>query len=179
VPAHSKVWLNDADVIRLTNETALVGHDSWGDARLGNVWATTVELNDFYHIRELTNLSREARIRKLNQLGDEAASSLAEALEDALAVYTNVICLTHVPPFKEAAVYEGRPSTSNWLPYFSCKAVGDVLMDAASQFKEKQIQALCGHTHGSGVYRPLSNLTVMTGGAQYGSPAIQRVLDCK
>jgi hypothetical protein len=36
---------------------------------------------------------------------------------------------------------------------------------------------LCGHTHGSGEVQILDNLFVMTGGARYGEPAIQHVLN--
>lgn len=172
------VWLSDAGVVELTSETALVGHGSWGDARLGNVWSTPVELNDFHYIRELTHLSREARIRKFNMLGDEAAAHLEKVLGEALAAYTSVICLTHVPPFTESAVHAGRPSANDWLPFFSCKAVGDVLIQEASRFSDKQIQVFCGHAHASGVCQILPNLTVTTGGARYGHPTIQKVLDC-
>ena len=36
---------------------------------------------------------------------------------------------------------------------------------------------LCGHTHGSGEAPILSNLRVLTGGAVYGKPGVQRVLE--
>ncbi len=40
---------------------------------------------------------------------------------------------TYIPPFREAAWYEGRPSADDYLPFFSCKAVGDVLLDVRSR----------------------------------------------
>ncbi len=172
------VWLSNAGVVELTGDTALVGHGSWGDARLGNVWATPVELNDFFYIRELSHLSREARIRMLNMLGDEAAAYLKKVLGEALDAYAEVLCLTHVPPFRESAVHAGRPSANDWLPFFSCNAVGDILLQLASRFSDRQLRVFCGHTHGSGIYHPMPNLTVTTGGARYGHPIIQKVLDC-
>jgi hypothetical protein len=36
---------------------------------------------------------------------------------------------------------------------------------------------LCGHTHSSGEAQILPNLRVLTGGAVYGKPALQRVLE--
>lgn len=33
---------------------------------------------------------------------------------------------------------------------------------------------LCGHTHGGGESRPLSNLRVFTGPAEYGEPKLQQ-----
>jgi len=54
-------WLPAAGIVRLTPTTALLGHDGWGDARLGNVDGTPVRLNDFVMIEELSSLSREKR----------------------------------------------------------------------------------------------------------------------
>ena len=36
---------------------------------------------------------------------------------------------------------------------------------------------LCGHTHSPGFAQILDNLVVRTGGAQYGTPVLQQVLD--
>lgn len=36
----------------------------------------------------------------------------------------------HVPPFREASWHQGRISDDDWLPHFTCKAVGDVLREA-------------------------------------------------
>ncbi len=36
---------------------------------------------------------------------------------------------------------------------------------------------LCGYTHGGGEARILPNLRVLTGGAEYGRPVIQKVLE--
>jgi len=46
------IWLNKAEHIPLTKETALVGHDSWADGRFVDYFGSTVELNDFYYIDE-------------------------------------------------------------------------------------------------------------------------------
>jgi 3',5'-cyclic-AMP phosphodiesterase len=42
---------------------------------------------------------------------------------------------------------------------------------------QSRLLVLCGHTHGNGETRILDNLQVLTGGAEYGRPEIQRVLD--
>ncbi len=36
---------------------------------------------------------------------------------------------------------------------------------------------MCGHTHGEGEAQILPNLKVLTGGATYGEPTLQRVLE--
>jgi hypothetical protein len=81
--------------------------------------------------------------------------------------------LTHVPPFREACWYEGRISDDNWLPYFTCKAMGDVLTRVMRERPQKRMTVLCGHTHGAGEADILPNLHVRTGGAEYGRPEPQ------
>ena len=41
---------------------------------------------------------------------------------------------------------------------------------------ECEMTVLCGHTHSPGEAQILPNLRVLTGGAEYGRPALQRVL---
>ena len=84
--------------------------------------------------------------------------------------------LTHVPPFREACWHEGRISDDNWLPHFTCKAVGDALLEAMAAAPDHRMTVLCGHTHGGGEAQVLPNLRVLTGDARYGQPVIQRIL---
>ena len=102
--------------------------------------------------------------------------SLAAA-SNRLAQYPAVIAVTHVPPFKEAAWYNGRHSDDNYLPHFACKAVGDVMRRIMEANPQSRLTVLCGHTHGSGEVRVMENLQVLTGGAEYGNPVIQRIFD--
>lgn len=79
-----------------------------------------------------------------------------------------VVVVTHVPPFGGAAWHEGRPSDDDWVPWFSCKAIGDALLNCAVKNPAVDFLVICGHTHGSGEYSPCSNLKVKTGAAEYG-----------
>jgi 3',5'-cyclic AMP phosphodiesterase CpdA len=170
------VWLGAVDVVALTRETALVGHDGWGDARYGDHLASRVLLNDFFRIRDLVGLDKAELGRALGRLGDESAAHLARVLEPALRDFDHVLVLTHVPPFREACWHEGRISGDDYLPYFACQATGDVLIDAARRWPARRITVLCGHTHSPGVCEPLPNLRVLTGGAEYRRPAVQSPL---
>jgi 3',5'-cyclic AMP phosphodiesterase CpdA len=170
-------WLSDCGPISLTPTTSLVGHDGWGDGRLGDYDHSTVSLSDFFLIRELTGLSPKERLGKLKDLGDEAAEHLRRVIPEALKSAEHVVVLTHVPPFREAAWYEGHPSNSQWLPFFSCKAVGDVLYTTMQSHPDKRMTVLCGHTHGGGRSKILPNLKTITGPARYGHPAIQEVFE--
>lgn len=164
------VWVRDR-VIPLNATWGLVGVDGWGDGRLGNYAASPIELNDQRHIAEFKAVQAALRYREklllCQRLGTEEAEALRGPLAEALASFPNVLVLTHVPPFAEAAWHEGEQSDPNWLPWFTCKAVGDVLVEAADAHPHRTIRVLCGHTHGAGRYQARPNLEVLTGEADY------------
>ena len=56
----------------------------------------------------------------------------------------------HVPPFREACWHQGRISDDLWRPPFSCKAVGEALVEAMEAHPGREMTVLCGHTHGAG-----------------------------
>lgn len=171
-------WLPLSGIVELTDKTCLVGHDSWADGRFGNYKQSTIVLNDYRVISELSGLDRMVELLPiLNKLGDESAEYLGGLLPDALPRYRNVIVLTHVPPFKGACWHQGKVSDDNWLPHFSCKAVGSVLARCMKEFSDHRMTVLCGHTHSAGKSRLLSNLQVYTGGAEYGRPKLQEMLN--
>jgi Icc protein len=170
-------WLSVAGVIALSDNVCCMGHDGWGDGRNGDFAGSGVRLNDFELIGELTGLARTTLREKLMELGDETAAHLQKLLPEALSAFNHIVVLTHVPPFPESAWWQGKPSGPDWLPYFSCKATGDVLLEFMRKNPHKQVTVLCGHTHGSGTARILPNLTVYTGSARYGYPRIQKVFE--
>jgi hypothetical protein len=167
-------WLPLCGVVTLFEETALVGHDSWADGRLGNYFGSPVMLNDFLLIEELRALGKSERLKVLHRLGDEAAAYFARTVPEACERFSRVIVLTHVPPFREACWHEGRISDEDHLPHFASLAPGLVLREAAQVHPECRITVLCGHTHSSGSAAILENLEVWTGSAVYGEPAMQR-----
>jgi 3',5'-cyclic AMP phosphodiesterase CpdA len=170
-------WLPCAGLVALTPQTGLLGHDGWADGRNGNYIASDVMLNDYLYIGEFIGLDSRQRLTRLQALGDEAAEYFRKLLPEALERFRRLIMLTHVPPFREACWHQGRISDDNWLPHFSCRAVGEVLRKAMAARPDRELLVLCGHTHGAGEVSILPNLRVLTGGADYGRPALQRVLD--
>jgi predicted phosphohydrolase len=170
-------WLPAAGVVPLGPEVALVGVDGWADGRLGDYVRSPVQLNDYLLIAELAGLTKAARLDKLNRLGDAEAEALEGLLAEALRKHRRVIVATHVPPFKEACWHEGRVSNDDWLPHFSCRAVGEVLRRAAVAHPDSKIRVLCGHTHSGGTAEILPNLKVVTGGAEYGEPRVQGTME--
>jgi 3',5'-cyclic-AMP phosphodiesterase len=172
-------WLPSLGPVRLGRSTALVGVDGWGDARCGNL-RSRVQLSDWRWIDELKGLASatpEKRAATLNEFGDREAGALRAQLTH-LAAVPELIVLTHVPPFPEACCYDGHQSEPDWLPWFTCVAVGDVLREFAAEVPACRITVLCGHSHGRNEYQAAANLVVRTGGwppgvRDYGNPLIQ------
>ena len=178
------VYLNTAGVVELTPTAALVGHDGWGDARLGDYHGSDVLLNDFFLIDELRRYCEPPMIvdrprleQALQALGDEAADHFRHVLSEAFQTHRRVVAVTHVPPFREAAWHQGKYSDDDWLPFFACKAVGDCLLDIMRSHPDRELLVLCGHTHGAGQAQLLDNLKILTGAAEYSAPAVQQVFE--
>ena len=169
-------WLNDAGVIPLTEKSALIGHDCWGDAGFGNP-QSKVRLNDFLMIDELRPPKRELLLASLQALGSEAGTYLREVAADAATRFRSIITLVHVPPYREAAWHDGAVSNDEWLPFFACRAAGEALSDVMRAHPESRMTVLCGHTHGGGRIQPEANVEVITGAAEYGRPCIQKIID--
>ncbi len=171
------VWLTDSKVVELAPRVGLVGHDGWADARLGDYLNSEVMLNDYFLIEELAGFSTSARWPVLQALADEAAATVARVLPTALERYPHVALVTHVPPFREACWHDGEISNDEWLPHFTSKAMGEVLLRVMADYPNRELTVLCGHTHGRGESRPAKNIHVLTGGAVYCAPEIQRVFE--
>ena len=170
-------WLDIESAIPLTETCVLIGQGGWGDARNGDFLQTPIRINDHRLIKELTGLERPILQQKLQQLGSDEALELKKKLASITTSEKGVqeiIVATHVPPFPEAAWYMGYSGAINWIPDFTCKAIGDVLLSFAEQNPNIQCTVLCGHGHHSGVVKMRENLTIHTGPAEYGKPAIAK-----
>ncbi len=163
--------------IEITPRVGLVGHDGWADGRVGDYDRSTVMLNDYMLIDELAGVSPAERRPLLESLGDQAADHIRDVLPRALERFEKVVLLTHVPPLREACWHEGHISDDEWSPHFTCLAMGQAILDVMREWPDRQLTVLCGHTHGSGETRPLKNVLILTGGAEYGDPAVQRLFE--
>ncbi len=171
-------WLPAAGIQKLNANTLLLGQDGWADGRLGNS-NSNVSINDSLLIADLFQkklLSKSHLLEKMRELADMDAMQLQNDLHQAISQSPeNIIVLTHVPPFKETSLYEGKVSNDDWLPYFTSKVLGDVLMKVAQENSSINFLVLCGHTHSKAEYQPLDNLLVKVGKAEYNKPEIQEV----
>lgn len=174
-------WLPAAGIQKLNDDTYLVGQDGWADGRLGDYQNSRVALNDSRLIADLFQekiLGRFKLLEKMQQLADIDAFELQKNLEQAIHQNPKeIIVLTHVPPFKDACLHQGKISDDDWLPYFTSKIMGDVLLEAALKNPSINFLILCGHTHSAAKYQPVNNLIVEVGGAEYYHPAIQKMIN--
>jgi predicted MPP superfamily phosphohydrolase len=173
-------WLPASKVMQLDNNTLLVGQDGWADGRLGDYHNSRVALNDSRMISDLFQeklVGRSQLLAKMQQLADYDASQLKEQLiRAAIQRPQRIIVLTHIPPFKEACLHEGKISNDDWLPYFASKASGEVMTNICINYSDIDFLLLCGHTHGKATYHPFPNLIVEAGHAEYNKPEIQRII---
>jgi len=177
-------WLGKPEVIEFANQTVLVGHDGWADARYGDFDRSRVNLNDSRYIAELFQASGFGKAmlkHEMQRLADADAAVLEKTLHETIERNKpgKVIVATHVPPFKECCWYEGKQSDENWQPYFSSKATGDIISAAAIRYPMIDFVVLCGHTHTKHAIKPFSNLEVKIGGAEYYVPEIQEIIGIK
>jgi len=56
-------------------------------------------------------------------------------------------------------------------------ASGKAMAEIMDDHPRAELLVLCGHTHGAGAVQVAPNLRVLTGGAEYGAPAPQPLLD--
>lgn len=171
-------WLPACEPIKLKSGIILVGQDGWADGRYGDYANSTVSINDSRLITDLFQskiLGKYQLLEKMQYLADTDAQQLKEKIQQSISQFNpqKIIILTHVPPFKEACLYEGKISSDDCLPYFSSKATGDVLREFAEKNPTIEFLVLCGHTHGYANYMPLKNLTIKVGKAEYYKPELQ------
>jgi len=162
----------------LRPDVALVGVDGWGDARYGELTAWALP-NDALNIPDLIRAFLQKRTAgALRRQGSVEGLSLRRSLADALRGNpSKVIVATHVPPFPEVSVFKGVAGDPHGVPYFACKATGDVLLEVAGKNPAVEFLVLAGHTHGKAAKQIRSNLRVLVGAAAYESPGLQATID--
>jgi len=168
-------WLPSKGIVKLSDTTALIGHDGWYDGGYASWHDSKLDMMDYYVIHEIGTVgapSREEKFAKIQVLAQEAADYVYKTGTQALQTFDHIYVATHIPPFREAAVHMGKPSDDTWMPHFSSKRMGDSLLRLAQENPTKKITVLCGHTHSEGVCNPAPNLEVHTGYAKYHYPKI-------
>lgn len=165
--------------VELAPGIGLVGHGCWADGRVGDYERSEVMLNDYRLIAEFASRTKSERLTIMRALAAAAADHLRVVLPLALAKYEHVYLLTHVPPLREACWYQGHITDDEWAPHFTSLTVGEAILDIMADHPDQRLTVLCGHTHNAGECRPLNNVEIFTGAAEYEKPEVQRVFELK
>ena len=72
--------------------------------------------------------ARTGRRSLLNALGDEAAAHVRQLLLQAVGYFAEVVLLTHVPPWLEAACHAGKVCDYEYAPHFASRAIGEAIV---------------------------------------------------
>ncbi|BBM81823.1 metallophosphoesterase family protein [Candidatus Uabimicrobium amorphum] len=168
-------YLSASPVIEINANHALIGHDSWGDGRWGNYYASNITLNDFLVIRDFAGLDQEKILSRMQYLAHRSVVHIKKALKKALKKYHHIWMLSHVTPFKETCLYGNEIADDNWLPFFCCKEMGDMLIEVMSQHPQQYLTVLSGHTHNEAHVQISSNIHSIVGGAEYCEPCVQHI----
>jgi predicted phosphohydrolase len=163
---------------KLGEHVCIVGADGWYDGRYADPLESNVVLSDFELINGFRGKGMAGIIKKARALADESAGIVSRQIEEAVQQeYKTIVVAMHVPPFPECSTYNGVQSDSNWLPWMSSQAMGDVLSEMAEKYKNIFFWVLCGHSHGNSNVVVRKNMRVITGVARYGRPMIQPELE--
>lgn len=168
------MWLNATGVVKLTEKTALIGHDGWYDGGYSDWFKSRLVMNEYHIVKEFAGKSQKEIFAKMQDLARECAAHIKQNVAKAVAGgFSNIVFATHVPPFREnSRAPDGSLSDIDWLPNMSSKMAGDALLRAAGDFPGVNFTSLSGHTHTKSRFEPKANLVSLTGQASYGSPEV-------
>lgn len=165
----SLCWLSENGIAKLNDSTAMIGIEGWGDAGNGTLNLSEGATRDVLAIEDFKGLTREEIAALLQSKGKKYAEKLRPVLLEAVENYKKVILVTHVPPFVEVCFDRSLRIIGEFKqPFYTCKAIGDLLLDVMRQNTECRLTALCGHTHEKADVNVLENLRVRVKESSYG-----------
>lgn len=178
-------WLQSSGVVPLTDKCALIGADGWYDGGYANWFKSRVWMNDYQCIQEFAQCGlRNLIYAELQELSKGSAGIVKANLTQAFLPvdqggggFETVYVATHIPPFRENSVYNGKMSDDDWMPHFSSIYMGEALLEVMEAHPDKKCVLLCGHSHGQATHQPLPNLVAHTGHAVYRFPKVNEIFE--
>ena len=186
-------YLPTMEYAKLAQNIAVVGNDCWYDMYYGD-WKKNVSfMNDWVYTRDFVpflnasngfvnpqNVNIMGIINKSRQLALDSVMHIRNGIKQAAARgFSEIIVVSHVPPFPDSMIDKQKNVIDevDGAPFFACKTLGDMLLNASSAYPNVNFIVLTGHTHSACAGRITKNLSVFVGGAEYGKPAAQKPLD--
>lgn len=185
-------YLSDRSHVQLTEKAALVGHDCWYDAVYGNWKTSGFRMCDWVLIRDYSDVGAAVNgghgrvldpnfpriVGKSRALAQQGVEHIEKGIDSALAAgFERIVIASHVPPFDDAHIFEGKKGDAGAQPWFTSGLLGEMLDRKARAHPDRFFTSLSGHTHGFYSGKRASNLLVRVGSADYGHPVVQDVLE--
>lgn len=165
-------YLTDLELIQLNDEACLIGDDGWYDALWKIPKTPFIFLTDWYFIKDFRSLfSFEEKLYLTRELAFQSAINLEKKLKKAIEKYNTIYMVTHIPPWPEKSLFDWF-----WKPYNSSKILSKKITEIMNNNKNKQLIILSGHTHTKRVEQISDNIQLIVGGADFGSPEVQKIL---
>lgn len=158
----------------LTPTVCLAGVNGWFDARVGNL-RHLYGTNDLIRIPELQKelYVEGVLLDTLRNWADSEALDLKTLLLTNAELYDTVkrvIVVTHYPP------WHNEWDDPIFYPWSVSSVMGEALEEVAEAWPDVQFDVLAGHTHHYWEHQVRDNLTLTTGKAEYGQPAVQQII---
>ena len=167
--------LGHGEKIPMGNNSVLIGHRGWGDGRAGWGARSLAHNPDGYGIADFRGLSKRAAFGLMGDLGKTSGKYFRDILPYALKCNEHLWIATHVPPYTDAALYNGKPCDRLRQPFYTNISAGGVIKGIAEKFPDKKLTILCGHTHFGANVKVSDNVTVRVGQTRIGRPEIQEL----
>jgi predicted phosphohydrolase len=177
--AEGIVYLTAADPVTLAAGVALVGHDGWYDARAGRWEAPRFRMQDWEQVADFPPAAgHEGIVAVARALADAAEADLVPKVEAAARDHTTVLVATHVPPWPLPSGSRRHPD-GDWIaPWYVAQQLGGALERVAAAHTGVSFRVMAGHAHAQREGIAIApNLTCDVGGARYGEPRLERVLE--
>lgn len=186
------VHLNNRPFVSLSSRTALVGHDCWYDAVYGDWKKSNFRMCDWVFIHDYVDIGAARHgghgrvldpdmpviVGRSRALALQGVSHIELGIDAAIAAgHRRLIVASHVPPFDDAHIFQGKKGDAAAQPWFTSGLLGEMLLRKSVENPAVAFTSLSGHTHGSYIGQRSQNLHVRVGGADYGYPELQEIID--
>jgi predicted phosphohydrolase len=172
-------YLPTTPYVALSPSCALVGHDGWYDAACGDVNATNFIMRDWELIADYSQahtpgsgMSQRKIIEISRELANVGVAHVAASIKAAVRYHKIIVVATHFPPFEEAHTNNPRTQDPGTRPWYTSRAMGDMLKSAAAAYPNVRFEVFSGHAHGRFDMQVSKNLHFHVGNAEYGAPRI-------
>lgn len=171
---HDLHYMNVENYISLNQDTALIGHNGWYDAKWHDPLLPVVFLADWYFIDDFKlGQGNEGRMQIMRDRAAVAAQSIGKNLVSALREHSTVYLLTHFPPWP---YYQYGIMDNFWKPFNSSKIIAETIEDIMKHLPHKKLIVLAGHTHEARYTKVAHNIELHVAKAELKKSSIGNII---